>query len=90
MPDPTTLTILPWQPNVARFACNITVEGEEWPFCPRTILRHALERATAQGYELRIGAELEYFLRSTHARTAGSRSPTHSTRSNYLATTCER
>ncbi len=31
MPDPTTLTILPWQPNVARFACDITVEGEEWP-----------------------------------------------------------
>ena len=45
MPDPTTLTILPWQPNVARFACDVTVEGEEWPFCPRTILRHALAAA---------------------------------------------
>src|SRR5262249_22009161 len=54
--------ILPWQPNVARFACNVTVEGKEWPFCPRTILRHALDRAKEQGYELRIGAELEYFL----------------------------
>jgi glutamine synthetase len=62
MPDPTTLTILPWQPNVARFACDVTVEGEEWPFCPRTILRHALDRAASQGYELRVGAELEYFL----------------------------
>jgi glutamine synthetase len=62
MPDPTTLTILPWRPTVARFACNVTVEGEEWPYCPRTILRHALERAVEQGYELRIGAELEYFL----------------------------
>src|SRR6185312_9567953 len=62
MPDPTSLTILPWQPNVARFACNVTVEGEEWPFCPRTILRHALDRAKEQGYELKIGAELEYFL----------------------------
>jgi glutamine synthetase len=62
MPDPTTLSILPWHPTVARFACNVTVEGEEWPFCPRTILRHALKRAADQGYELRIGAELEYFL----------------------------
>ena len=62
VPDPTTLTILPWRPTVARFACDVTVEGEEWPFCPRTILRHALKRAADQGYELRIGAELEYFL----------------------------
>jgi glutamine synthetase len=62
MPDPSTLTILPWQPNVARFACDVTVEGEEWPYCPRTILRHALARLAEQGYELRIGAELEYFL----------------------------
>src|SRR5947209_12342874 len=62
MPDPTTLTILPWQPNVARFACNITVEGEEWPFCPRTILRNTLAKLAEHGYEARIGAELEYFL----------------------------
>ena len=62
MPDPTTLTILPWRPTVARFACDVTVEGEEWPYCPRTILRHALKRAADQGYELMLGAELEYFL----------------------------
>ena len=62
MPDPTTLTVLPWRPTVARFACNVTVEGEEWPFCPRTILRHALERAAKLGYEMKVGAELEYFL----------------------------
>jgi glutamine synthetase len=62
MPDPTTLTILPWRPNIARLACNVTVEGEAWPYCPRTILRNALARIAEQGYELRIGAELEYFL----------------------------
>jgi glutamine synthetase len=62
MPDPTTLTILPWRPTVARFACNVTVEGQEWDYCPRTILRRALARAAEQGYEMRIGAELEYFL----------------------------
>jgi glutamine synthetase len=62
MPDPATLTILPWRPNVARLACDVTVEGEEWPYCPRTILRHALARAAEEGYELKVGAELEYFL----------------------------
>jgi len=62
VPDPRTLTILPWQLNVARFACDVTVEGEEWPCCPRTILRRALQRAAELGYEMKIGAELEYFL----------------------------
>ena len=62
IPDPRSLTILPWRPTVARFACDVTVEGEPWPFCPRTILRGALDRAAALGYELKLGAELEYFL----------------------------
>ena len=62
IPDPGSLTILPWKPNVARFACDVTVEGEAWPFCPRTILRNALARAKKLGFEPRIGAELEYFL----------------------------
>jgi glutamine synthetase len=62
MPDPSSFTILPWRKNVGRFACDVTVEGKPWPFCPRTILRSALERAAELGYELKIGAELEYFL----------------------------
>jgi glutamine synthetase len=63
MPDPTSLTILPWQPNVARFACDVTVDGEEWPFCPRTILRNALAKLKADhDLEMKVGAELEYFL----------------------------
>jgi glutamine synthetase len=62
IPDPRSFTILPWRPTVARFACDVTVEGEAWPFCPRTILRGALDRAAALGYELKLGAELEYFL----------------------------
>jgi glutamine synthetase len=62
MPDLRSYTPLPWRPGVARFACDATVEGEEWPYCPRTILRHQLDRAAERGYEFRIGAELEYFL----------------------------
>jgi hypothetical protein len=62
MPDPASFTVLPWKPTVARFACDVTVEGEPWPYCPRTILRNTLERAKALGFELKMGAELEYFL----------------------------
>ena len=62
IPDPSSLTPLPWRPEIARFACDLQVEGEPWPFCPRTILRTQLARAAALGFEFKIGAELEYFL----------------------------
>jgi glutamine synthetase len=62
IPDPASYAQLPWRPEIARLACDITFEGEPWPYCPRTILRNQLERAAALGYEFKIGAELEYFL----------------------------
>ncbi|MEX1142931.1 MAG: type III glutamate--ammonia ligase [Thermoleophilaceae bacterium] len=62
IPDPTSYTRLPWRPEVARIACDITVQGEPWPYCPRTILRNQIARAQELGYELKVGAELEYFL----------------------------
>ena len=62
IPDLDSFTPVPWQPNLARFACDITVDGEPWPYCPRTILRRQLERARELGYELKLGLELEYFL----------------------------
>jgi len=62
MPDVRTLTPLPWRPDVARLACDVHVEGEEWGYCPRTILRRQLGRARSMGYEFMLGCELEYFL----------------------------
>ena len=62
IPDLDSFTPVPWQPNLARFACDVTVEGEPWPYCPRTILRSQLARATELGYEFKLGLELEYFL----------------------------
>jgi glutamine synthetase len=62
MPDVGSFTRLPWQPTIGWFSSDATVEGEEWPYCPRTILRHQLERARDAGYEFKIGFELEYFL----------------------------
>ena len=62
MPDLRSFTPVPWEPKLARFACDIHVEGEEWPYDPRTILRRQVDRARALGYEFMIGMELEYFL----------------------------
>ena len=62
MPDLESFTPVPWEPTVARFACDVTVEGEPWPYDPRTILRNQLARAREAGFELKMGLELEYFL----------------------------
>jgi glutamine synthetase len=62
IPDLNSFTPVPWEPSLARFACNVTVDGEEWPYDPRTILRRQLEKARAKGYEFMMGLELEYFL----------------------------
>jgi glutamine synthetase len=62
IPDLGSFTPVPWQTNLARFACDVTVEGEPWPYCPRTILRNVSAQAAEQGYRLKMGLELEYFL----------------------------
>jgi glutamine synthetase len=62
MPDVGSFTKLPWKPNIGWFASDATVEGEEWPYCPRTILRHQMKRCEDAGYQFKIGYELEYFL----------------------------
>ena len=62
MPDLASFTPVPWEPTLGRFACDVTVDGEEWPYCPRTILRRVLESARSLGFEFKMGLELEYFL----------------------------
>src|SRR6187397_3619204 len=62
IPDLASFTPVPWEPTVARFACDIHVDGEEWPYDPRVILRRQIEKARAKGFDFRMGLELEYFL----------------------------
>ena len=66
MPDPTTFAILPWRPaeqGVARMFCDIiTPERTPYEGDPRHILRRAIERAKAMGFDhYYVGPELEYF-----------------------------
>ena len=62
IPDISSYTKVPWQDGLGRFACDVTVEGEPWLYCPRTILRNAIDRAAKLGYRMKIGLEAEFFL----------------------------
>lgn len=62
IPDPESYTPVPFKPGLARFACDITIDGDPWNFCPRTILKNANARAEKMGYRLKMGMELEFFL----------------------------
>jgi glutamine synthetase len=65
MPDPTTCQFLPWRPKdrpVLRMFCDIHLpDGSPYVGDPRYVLKRALERAAAIGYEFFVGPELEFF-----------------------------
>jgi glutamine synthetase len=66
MPDPTTFSVLPWRPEdkaTGRMFCDVQVPGgEPYEGDPRWVMRRALERAKAMGFDnFFIGPELEYF-----------------------------
>jgi glutamine synthetase len=62
IPDFSSLTVVPWRKNIAWVAGNIQVDGEAWPYCPRTILQGALEKARQKGYTFNVGVEAEFML----------------------------
>ena len=67
MPDASTFKVIPWRPDeqgVARMFCDIlTPERTPYEGDPRHVLRRALERASAMGFDtFNVGPELEYFL----------------------------
>ena len=73
LPDPASYTVLPWQPNVATMQCDATVEGQEWPYAPRVILKQAVARAARQNLVLKSGVEAEYSM--LHRNDDGSFRP---------------
>src|SRR5207247_9167857 len=65
-PDASTFAVLPWRPEeqgVGRMFCDIlTPERTPYEGDPRHVLRRALERASAMGFDrFYVGPELEYF-----------------------------
>jgi glutamine synthetase type III len=64
VPDPASLTALPWQSGVGWMAAELTLNGTPMAQCPRRLLRQQQQRAAALGFELRSGVEAEFFLLS--------------------------
>lgn len=70
VPDISTFMIFPFEyPNInktARFICDIQKnDGTEFEGCVRTNLKKIIKVANEQGYKIKIGPEVEFFLFKT-------------------------
>jgi glutamine synthetase len=64
-PDPRTFQVLPWKPDslVARMFCDVRQPtGEPFGGDSRAMLRGILEQASALGYTMQVGCEVEFFI----------------------------
>ena len=62
IPDLNTFSILPWNPRIGRFICDVTDnKGNAYPTCPRGILRKIIEKAALLGYDFLTRPELEWY-----------------------------
>jgi glutamine synthetase len=84
--DLDTYTPIPWQPNTARFAGDLYVDGKSHPYCPRTNLKRVLAQAKKKGYIFNVGMEPEHFLVSRNED--GSIEPWNPDQVDYLAKPC--
>ena len=62
LPDPDSLTVLPWNKEVAWLACNPMMNGAEVDQAPRNVLRAQNRALAAQGLHLVTGVETEWHL----------------------------
>lgn len=60
VPDPASLIQLPWKPEVAWMAADPWMGGKLVEQAPRNVLRRIVARA--QGLDMRVGVEPEFFL----------------------------
>ncbi|MHB8157704.1 MAG: glutamine synthetase family protein, partial [Desulfocucumaceae bacterium] len=65
-PDPSTFVVFPWRPRegaVARLICDIkNPDGSPFAGCPRYALKRVLEDYYSSGIDIRVGAEIEFYL----------------------------
>ncbi len=65
-PDPSTFRVFPWEDRrgkVARMICDVRLpDGSPFPGCPRTVLKKIVKQAEDEGFQMMVGAEVEFFL----------------------------
>ncbi len=64
VPDPSTVTQLPWKPEVAWVTGDLVMGGKPVDQSPRQVLKRVMADAARDGYEMKTGVECEYFLTS--------------------------
>lgn len=66
VPDPGTLTILPWRPShgrVVRLFCAVkNPDGTQYAGNTRAILRNVVDKLQKTGYVCKVGTECEFYL----------------------------
>ncbi|MCT0213535.1 MULTISPECIES: type III glutamate--ammonia ligase [unclassified Synechococcus] len=62
VPDPASVTVLPWKKDVAWLASNLHLNGAPFEACSRTILNRVRAQAAAMGYRFNLGIETEFFV----------------------------
>lgn len=61
--DPSTLRMLPWEPNTAAMLADFRDEaGKDHPACPRSLFRRVIDKAKGMGLEAKFACEFEFFL----------------------------
>ncbi|HUK09279.1 MAG TPA: type III glutamate--ammonia ligase [Stellaceae bacterium] len=62
VPDPESVMVLPWKPEVAWLAADLWMDGKEVEASPRVALKRQIAKAKKLGYRMKSGVECEYFL----------------------------
>ncbi len=66
IPDPNSLIVLPWQPNVAWVASDVYLDGKPFAASPRVIFKQVLKQCEELGYSYKTGVEAEFLLLKKH------------------------
>lgn len=61
-PDPNSVTILPWNPEVAWFTSDLYLQKKPFEACSRGILKRVLAEAASMGFTFNLGIETEFFI----------------------------
>ncbi|MDE2240389.1 MAG: type III glutamate--ammonia ligase, partial [Rhodospirillales bacterium] len=62
LPDPETLTVLPWKKEVGWLASDIYMDGQKVEQGPRNVLKRVIGQAASAGFQMKSGVECEFFL----------------------------
>lgn len=62
MPDPSTLTVLPWDKRYAVAAADLLYHGQPYDHDPRYVLKRQIAAAADMGYVMNMGVEPEVYV----------------------------